>query len=649
MPSVARKRSTARHAAARSAADVQAGEDGNAPSTVSNTYTVNSAVMIAAQVYDHLRLASVLEELVPDVGGNRIRRKVTVRTLIVMMIAHALCDQPLYLTRIAANLSSNKRVHGRQVRILRKKTRKILGLSKRMSVTRDMVQNTHDALKLALAETFKIEGDRGGSVEDTLLNLLGIDLPKAAIAASGSADFYAQSASRAVDTTFVDSIAARPTRIDENTGQILHKCYDPSARTLYRTPTKRDKRDRGLGHYIETATITRDLPPNQTEFSPDDEPYVGVCDGARFHNRSHSGHEVVRMLDIIDAFGTRVDTVIADRGFTNSVPEKWAIPLRERGMRLVHDLREDQRGRFPLATVDRKDGTTITLVVIDGLIFEDHVADWLDTQDLLDLPRLPINNKANRKKRNALLDKYDYRAKFAWRVHDRATPTSFRLRGPSHTAARTAYCPNTTDPNHLGDPKQFTLDHTPCTHADTCHCRQLVTIRLDIADNDHKKFAKIRQHRSWGGRSWDNHYGTRALVESFYAEFKGNITQNSHSLAVRTIGLEAPRIPLHHRRNQHRPAREPAAEGRRRDPPARQRRTRRGSRHLHRATTRHIAGPAHPSRPRLHPRPRRRRLIPAARRVAAQHQPRTPDTSPEPQGRGSSAPHNPRRHAHNHL
>lgn len=528
-----------RHAVARAAADMRAEADGNAPSSVSNIYTLNSAVMVASQVYDHLRLAPLLEALVPDVGGNRIRRTVTVRSLIVMMIAHALCGQPLYLTRIAANLSSNKLVHGRQVRIIRKKTRKILGLPKRLSVTRDMVQNTHDALKHALAETFKMTGDRGGTVEDTLLNLLGIDLPTAAIAASGSADFYAQSASRAVDTTFVDSIAARPTRIDKKTGQILHKCYDPSARTLYRTPTNRDKRDRGLGHYIETATITRDLPPNQTEFSPNDEPYVGVCDGARFHNQSHSGHEVVRMLDIIDAFGARVDTVTGDRGFTNSVPEKWAIPLRERGMRLVHDLREDQRGRFPLATVHRKDGTTITLVVIDGLIFEDHIADWLDTQDLLDLPRLPFNNKANRKKRKALLDKYDYRAQFAWREHDRITPTSFRLRGPNHPAAPTSYCPNTTDLDHLGDEKQFTLDHTPCTARDTCHCRQLVTVRLDIADDDHKKFAKIRQHRGWGGRSWDNHYGTRALVESFYAEFKGNINQNSHSLAVRTIGLEA--------------------------------------------------------------------------------------------------------------
>ena len=51
--------------------------------------------------------------------------------------------------------------------------------------------------------------------------------------------------------------------------------------------------------------------------------------------------------------------------------------------------------------------------------------------------------------------------------------------------------------------------------------------------------SQIRQHRPWSTRAWDNHYGTRALVESQYAEFKGNISHYAYSLAIRTIGLEA--------------------------------------------------------------------------------------------------------------
>jgi|GEM_PF-2740384 len=538
MPSNARKQSTIRNKAKVVAADAQAAKDGTPKSTVSITYNLNTAIMVAAQVYEHLRLGPQLETLVPDVGGNRIRRAVTVRTLIVMMIAHALCGQKLHLTAIGANLSSFTKIHSQNVSNINKKARKTLGLPKRKSITRDHVQNTHDLLRLALAEKFRIADGDGGNIEDTLLNLLGIDLPKASIAASGSARFHSESSSRAVDSTFVDSIAARGTRIDKKTGEILYACYDPSARWRYRTPTNRDKRDRGLGHYIETSVIVRDLPPNQSELSVNDEPYTGVCDGARFHNQRHSGEEVVNLLDLTAAFGTYVDTVISDRGFTNSVPEKWAIPLRERGMRLVHDLREDQRGRFPLLT-RRRNGQTITLVVVDGLIFENHVADWLDANDLLDLPRLPFNNGTNTTLRRLLLDKCDYRARFAWREHDRVTPTSFRLRGPCHKSNPTAYCPNTTDPEHLADPKQYDQDETPCTAKDNCHCRSLVTVHLDLNDADHHKFAKIRQHRPWSTRAWDNHYGTRALVESQYAEFKGNISHYAHSLAIRTIGLEA--------------------------------------------------------------------------------------------------------------
>ena len=231
-------------------------------------------------------------------------------------------------------------MHGKNVSNINKKARKTLGLPKRKSITRDHVQNAHDLLRSALAETFRVANGEGGAIEDTLLNLLGVDLPKASIAASGSAQFHSESASRAVDSTFVDSIAARSTRIDDETGEILYACYDPSARWLYRTPTNRDKRDRGLGHYIETSVIVRDLPPNRSDLSVHDEPYTGVCDGARFHNRRHSGQEVVNLLDITAAFGTHIDTVAADRGSTNSIPQKWAIPLRERGMRLVHDLSE---------------------------------------------------------------------------------------------------------------------------------------------------------------------------------------------------------------------------------------------------------------------------------------------------------------------
>ncbi len=144
-------------AAARRAADKAAVAAHTRTSDLSDDYTLDTAFLVAAQVVEQLPTLELIETLVPDHPKHAAApRQVTARVLIAAMVALPLSGRPPHLTRIAAVLCSHRQVHGRNVRVLRKKTRSRLGLPKNSYVSRAMVQHTHDLVKAALEEEFTI-------------------------------------------------------------------------------------------------------------------------------------------------------------------------------------------------------------------------------------------------------------------------------------------------------------------------------------------------------------------------------------------------------------------------------------------------------------------------------------------------------------
>ncbi len=385
-------------------------------------------------------------------------------------------------------------------------------------------------------------------VTDTLLNILAVDLPAAVINTSGDADLY-KTTTAAVDTTIIASFAAQATQIDAETGEIIYIGHDPDARNLKRTPTRRDRDEFRTGYKLEAVIPTLDIPLNRTEPSKTATRLPGAAIAYRFHNDNHSPHQTVKTLRLLAARGRHLSTVTGDLGFTNSIAEKWATPLRALGIDPVHDLKEhtrtktgkirhrsEHRGLRPLQQLTTKAGEPDgMLVTIDGTVYEQHIANHLDHIGLVDLPKpewvvIANQNPERAAARKQLIHKYDQRTKFAWREHDRPTPDTHRLKGPAHGTNRTAWCANHPKTRHDGHKRH--LPKTPCQPDDNCHCAAVVTL-------PNTANAKFRQRRPWGTTGWQHQYAQRSLAESHFATIKGNYTDLERPLNIRTSGIAA--------------------------------------------------------------------------------------------------------------
>lgn len=113
---------------------------------------------------------------------------------------------------------------------------------------------------------------------------------------------------------------------------------DPAARWGHRTPTNGDDRDMVFGYAATAMVRVRDL--GTTDLFP------VVCERLVLRPLSRGG--VPAAFDAIDSLrakaGATVNEVLADILYSQSVPEKWVFPLRERGIAATFDLHPNDRG-----------------------------------------------------------------------------------------------------------------------------------------------------------------------------------------------------------------------------------------------------------------------------------------------------------------
>jgi len=547
----ARRASNQRNAQQRRKANKESREDFCPTSTEVDDYDPDSAFIIAANVIDkHLPTLARLQELVPDHAKHSAGpRGVPVRLLLISIIALALQGKAPHLKRIAASLCSHRRVNSGIIRRLRKKTRRVhLQVPDDQYVSYAMVQHTLSLLGKKLKTTITIETKDGKKVKDTLLNILGIDLPQAAIAASGDADLYKDSTSIAVDTTIIDAYVAHVSKVDDKTGEIIKLGYDPDARNNYRTRTRRDRQKNKVSYKLEGLVAVRDLAPNRSRHSLLNEPYPGTAVGARFHNEKHSGEETIAAIRLLHARGHIMQTCLNDRGYSTALSTRWSAPLRALGLEPVHDLTKTQRGRRPFIHTfkdDEGNPTTAALDSLDGTLFENHVVDHLEKTGhaypkktewiakAKDRDARKGNTKAT-DRRKATIKIYDERAIYALVPHDRIGPWTARYRGPAHKSNPTAWCANWPSSHR----HQNRLPKTPCKPDQNCNCARLVTVRLDPENDTHEQFNKIRQTRPWGTSGWHAEYNGRSLAESHFSAMRGNYSNNAQPLDTRVSGTE---------------------------------------------------------------------------------------------------------------
>ena len=552
--SPARTRSNRKHAARRRAANKAAREECRAAVTEADDYYSDSSFIIAADIYDNHLSADTRQRVQDSVVDHEKHsldpRVVTVRLLIVSLIALSLQGKDPHLRRIAASLCSHRKTKSRRVRQLRQKTRvKHLRVPKNQYVSYAMVQHTFARLEEHLSADMDVTGPDGEPVTDTLLNWLGVDLPQASIAASGDAGLYASSSTVATDTSTIEAFVDHTPKIDKKTGEILKSGYDPDARRNHKTGTRRKRGGEIISYQYENVVAVRDLAPNRIKHSINKEPFPGTATAARFHNENHNAEQVAEIFRLLTARGHHIHTAIADRGFSKSLSAKWSAALRSisTGIEPVHDLTKIQRGHRPYihTVTTNNDGQPISsLDSLDGTLFENNVVAHLEALRLTDLEKTEWVVKAkSRDDRNgntkaqdarlANITKFDNRDAYSWKAHDRIGPWSGRYRGPAHHLNPSAWCINWPRSHR----RQKDLPKTPCTPDQQCNCGRLITVTLDPDNKTHEEFNKIRQQRHYGTTGWHSLYeGGRSLAESNFSGMRGNFTNHAQPLTTRVSG-----------------------------------------------------------------------------------------------------------------
>jgi hypothetical protein len=131
------------------------------------------------------------------------------------------------------------------------------------------------------------------------------------------------------DTSQADTTADQPPPTPD--------CADPEASWGHRRGDAPGQHDElFFGYYLQAATTVND------EHGPP------VAELARRMHLASCDHDppaaFVPVLERMHHAGIRIGDVLVDSGYSYRVPETWALPLRQLGIDLIHDLHPNDRG-----------------------------------------------------------------------------------------------------------------------------------------------------------------------------------------------------------------------------------------------------------------------------------------------------------------
>ena len=257
---------------------------------------------------------------------------------------------------------------------------------------------------------------------------------------------------------------------------------DPDAREGYRAGKNLGRKTTVLGwdmHLcVDTAVEGGDYRPpliRGMSIAP-----AGDCKGA-------AG---VAAIDAVSRSGIKIEQILADRGYSYLLAEKWAYKLSDREIEQVIDLHTNQRGIGP--------GPIPGTIYLDGGLFAASLPNRLRN---LRVPTFAMTSE----EKAALAREYDERAFYAYfpmGAKPNFNSRTWRYRGPAKRGV--LRCPNVPSSLRLRVDLNRT---TSCEPGTACGCGGTVTLGPD------DKF-QTRQRYLWGTTKWVASYGRRNAVES---------------------------------------------------------------------------------------------------------------------------------------
>jgi hypothetical protein len=263
------------------------------------------------RIVDASAVAPRIEALLPR--GPR-PRQLSVRTLLLGMLLTAGDGRPAHLTRVHEALTGLPDADQRRLGIIAEWKEGPHQLTYRQ------VERTVALVVGALAK------DKPDGTPSALLQEVHDRLLEASVQVCGESP----SSSLAVDWTDLEAWSRPPPK---RAGQ----CADGEARWGHRRGDSPGERDEPFfGYYLQVATVVKD------ERGPEVPELV-----RRIHITScdvDPPPALVPVLERMHTSGIEIGDLLADSGYAYRVPERWALPLRRLGARLVHDLHPNDRG-----------------------------------------------------------------------------------------------------------------------------------------------------------------------------------------------------------------------------------------------------------------------------------------------------------------
>jgi hypothetical protein len=409
------------------------------------------------------------------------RRQLSVRTLLLGMMAVLADGRPAHLTRVHQALAGLPENEQRRLGVLAD------GKNGPHRLTYRQTEYTFALVTAALAK-HQPDGLPSPQLQHACDSLLEASVPR---------QFKDASRSLAVDWTDLESFSRPPPRGTSD-------CADPEASWGHRKNNLRhDEDELFFGYYLSAAVMTAD------EQGPP------VPELARRMTLSSCRRDPVPalapVLTAMPAAGIPLGDVLADSGYSHRVPANWAALLRGAGAALVQDLHPHDRGPR---------GTYQGAVIANGNLYCPQTP-----RMLLELG--PLARSATQEQAAA---------------HDAKTSEAARYKLGRLTAGdQDGYC-RVQCPAAAGKvrcplrPASMTLDRDrpeilqPPEHPQACCAQQTITVPPGV-------LAKTAQKHDYPSAAWRRSYARRTAAERIFATAKDPATNDTVRGWCRLAGL----------------------------------------------------------------------------------------------------------------
>ena len=264
------------------------------------------------RVVDRAGIAPRIEALLP-VGVRR--RQLSVRTLLVGMLAVGVEGRPAHLSRVHEALLWLPEAEKRRLGVIAE------WRSGPHELTYRQVERTFGLVAGALAKE-KVDGSPSEALAEVLDTLL-----EASVELCGKP----RTSSYAVDWTDLEAFSCPPPKGGG-------RCADPEAAWGHRRGDSPGERDEVFyGYYLQVVTaVKEERGPAVAELVRRIQ--IGSCE-------VDPPPALVPVLERMIESGISIGDVLADSGYAYRKPESWALPVRRLGAELIQELHPNDRGR----------------------------------------------------------------------------------------------------------------------------------------------------------------------------------------------------------------------------------------------------------------------------------------------------------------